>query len=659
MNVSGELFDLSIPTFNNEFGYEQLIENMKYGIYIPIDKYIHELDMILNGDRDDKTEKREFRRDFLKLSAENDFLYDIFPLYHCYINGGGSNPAWNFGQYNSQNLILTVAGGNIITIFAQLIINMIDILILCSETHGAKLPAYVKNWSILTTEKKSRENIRDLIIKYNNEDQILNKETLKGFFQHLTPTNQLLLGQLENIYETHDDLFSKELIWLDIVIGAVASAGGNDSLYDKAFIIAKKDPSDFDFKLSLNIHPKYNKKDYFDIELNKPQVSEEVNTLRRAAGAEKGAGAERETAGFFLLRAKTFFKCETDENKTPNKLIKEWQKDCHRFDSVKSIYKSLFTQTMADSYIEGVEREKGGRDSKCWKFLNHLKKKKEIIANATKINIDEIVQFFLKGVYKQINLDIHDNNFIVQVAKQKNTTESVITYLNQISFNLNTYIKLWLQDRLIYQAGYRHGPKNAPNTFADKEYKDFVNVFRSLDTLLKNENKLIPRLATDLIITFLNQPTLYTENILDALLLNLQNKGERCEQPPSEVVIPPVKKNLHDSLKIVKTIIESLEYDTKQPELEGVTGYDECESEEDGDDEDGEEYFMSGLPDGIRITINAIETDNKFQKSKPLSVFDPKPIFDIEKGINPEHSEFNKIDLQGAFILQHGLHKSN
>ena len=65
-NVAGELFDLSIASLNNDFGWYHITGIMKYGINFPLDKFINELDMILDncGPKDEKSPKREARRKF-------------------------------------------------------------------------------------------------------------------------------------------------------------------------------------------------------------------------------------------------------------------------------------------------------------------------------------------------------------------------------------------------------------------------------------------------------------------------------------------------------------------------------------------------------------------------------------------------------------------
>ena len=66
-NVSGELFDLSVPTFNNHFGNESITYAIKYGTAYPIQKYIDELESILDGPSgdDDKGPKGRIRLNFL------------------------------------------------------------------------------------------------------------------------------------------------------------------------------------------------------------------------------------------------------------------------------------------------------------------------------------------------------------------------------------------------------------------------------------------------------------------------------------------------------------------------------------------------------------------------------------------------------------------
>ena len=127
---SGEFLDITISSFNNSFGRERINYSMKYGIYTPIEKYIEELEGILMGPHDDKTAKRKQRKVFLEKCQRDPLLKRFFQLLLCWLNGGGDREykigEYNFSDYNKQNVILIVSGGNIITIFAKLLKNIVD-----------------------------------------------------------------------------------------------------------------------------------------------------------------------------------------------------------------------------------------------------------------------------------------------------------------------------------------------------------------------------------------------------------------------------------------------------------------------------------------------------------------------------------------------------
>jgi len=88
INLSGELFDLTVTSYNNNFGKEKIDYSLKHGIEIPIDKYIDELIMISEGSNDDKTEKRWQRLQFLKKIKEFPNLSQLFTKIIRFINGG-------------------------------------------------------------------------------------------------------------------------------------------------------------------------------------------------------------------------------------------------------------------------------------------------------------------------------------------------------------------------------------------------------------------------------------------------------------------------------------------------------------------------------------------------------------------------------------------
>ena len=64
--IQGEFFDCTVQGYNdNGHGTHKINYSLKYGIMIPLEKYIEELEMIQEGTTDDKSAKRDERLRFL------------------------------------------------------------------------------------------------------------------------------------------------------------------------------------------------------------------------------------------------------------------------------------------------------------------------------------------------------------------------------------------------------------------------------------------------------------------------------------------------------------------------------------------------------------------------------------------------------------------
>jgi hypothetical protein len=143
--LSGEFFDLTITSRNNKFGEEKIYYSTKYGISLPIEKYIDELEMIKKNSQDDKSDKRENRLQFLQQCSGQPRIKQAFSIFCEIINGGGDEyrpvpdnlQATRQSRQYTNKVILTVAGGNIIILFAKLLQNIIavDNIIFLTKTN--------------------------------------------------------------------------------------------------------------------------------------------------------------------------------------------------------------------------------------------------------------------------------------------------------------------------------------------------------------------------------------------------------------------------------------------------------------------------------------------------------------------------------------------
>ena len=112
----GEALDFGVPTNDNTFGTAAIRKAMTYGRRQNIDGLISELEMILTGPVDDKTEKRKRRLIFLQNIKAYPSLAYFYNEVQYFLNGGDI-----IGQETHSVCVLT-SGGNIITIMANLLI---------------------------------------------------------------------------------------------------------------------------------------------------------------------------------------------------------------------------------------------------------------------------------------------------------------------------------------------------------------------------------------------------------------------------------------------------------------------------------------------------------------------------------------------------------
>ena len=534
---SGELFDLGVGSLNNKFGKEHIEHVMKNGIYFELDKFINELEMIITDDQresNQKTEKRKQRLIFLKICKQSPVIEELFGLFCAHINGGGDND--DIYQYKNNLLLITVAGGNIFTLFAQILINIYGYSL--GSNNLMKINNYfLDELEVRLPDGKILQDKNQLIYK------------IKYFIENGDGTSGLSLD------------FEPYLIL-------------NEEILKYINLIANLPYSDFDFKLSPNISP-----DNFDNKRAILIIEQAIKTGQLGSINPQTVGSP----GFLLLRTKSYIICnaleeELDEDYTP-KQLNEYKKDCAKYDSILGIEtQKLYPQIMQRQYLDSIDQS-----SNCYKFLEHLQKKKDIIAESTEANVEEVTQLFNKGLYEKAS---RDGTMAPVIQKSDTMTEALILYLFHISKTLNDYLNSWENNKLSPNAApglnYKSSVlENSTISFSDKYYK-ILQLFGTVESLLYGEDSLIPRLMGDLMNFYINFPNFQTEKILDKLLLTYNSKNNnKCKLAPANIIIVPTNQSFNSGLKIIKDILLDSLYNS---------------------------FGEIGFPDGLRITINAIDT---------------------------------------------------
>jgi len=595
-NISGELFDLSVPSLNNEFGWKHITGVMIYGISFPLEKFIDELETILKdgGPPDDKNAKREARLRFLYHCFESREVQDLFPLFCNFINGGGDDSSrnWKDDQYDENYFVITVAGGNIITLFGQLLVNMIDSF---TKATNAQFDAHdyeYEDWDIHDPEyypetfnpgqaSDARDFMFDNMFRTWGDGSpfwaIINET-----YRLLTNTNKMLLKTLEK-----NSSFSKEQIAF-LIVSHFLNNDDDGSVESDIRFIARAPYSDFDFKLSPNIDLNLLKRINYKVQPFIDELGAAVKSESESSSSDGPFGPP--PAGFLLLRAKTLIVCNS-KGRLPgytSKQLKSYQRDCAS-ELGPWVY-SLFPQTMQAEYLDRVTK-----GSNCHKFLTHLMGKKLMIGDATRNNVDEILKFYLSGYYKPVN---RRGDFYAVVPESKNSTEAIIGYLRHTTYHLNIYIEHW--ETLSPDDGKhklsKHSAPALHNGGLPKRwgYRAVCFGFLNLNNILYQNSGLIGRLASDILNYFLNQtPLFHTETILDKLIQSVNNerykitkRNDDCYMPPSDLVLVPNNRTFNPALKTLKYIFNK------------------------------SRYSELGYPDGIRITINAIESESRIPDTR-------------------------------------------
>jgi len=368
-SYAGEFFDLSITSINNDYGALHNIGVMLYGINFPLEKFIKELQMIISESPDDKTTKREARLAFLQHCDTNIYLKVFFQSFCNYLNGKDGS-----GEQYSNFIVITAAGGNIIIVFAQLIMNIIN--------------------------------------AYKEEAEA---DKLNVNLDLLLPTNKILLPILKSSFPAENIN--------TIITSIVAHFTTNTDMLEKLSQIESSEASDCDFKLSPNIFQTRDQESEFAVDQATssitgldlgPSQEGEMSSLQKGGAvddyiqqlhdkiiqfgeseSEKKASftlilrilsqiihnEDKSKAGFLLFRAKTLIDCR-ENYKSPYtpKALKAFKETCSS--KYKNLYPQIIQQKHLDEAVAELSKQYPGKDQDpkkhpCFIYLNHLMEKKK------------------------------------------------------------------------------------------------------------------------------------------------------------------------------------------------------------------------------------------------------------------------------------------
>jgi hypothetical protein len=595
--VSGEMFDLTAASFNNEFGAEHNKCVIKHGINFPLSKFITELEMIIAGTDDDKTDKRKTRLAFLRTCESSTIVEEFFSLFTNYLNGGGTDSTrtnWAMQQYYDNFMVITAAGGNIIILFAQLLANIIDVF-KCkvnAQEDSSFDGSAADDWDIVDPNYESQDFPTHAAAgraqaMFSTSFGRWHKnfwDIINDTYSSLTRTNKILLEGLASV----NGQFSKQQLCFMIAKHFIELDEADDRTMRTLWNVALSDISDFDFKLSPNIHPSL---------AGDPEATlvDALTSAFSGLGTEPDSSAASslirelfsniksdDSAGFLLFRVKTLIDCTTDyRQQYTARQLKSMQRDCAN--RLGNWVWGLYPQIMQQNYLTDVPQ-----GSDCWNYLNYLNEKKQAIRDATQNSIDETMKFHQAGYFKPAN---PLGEMFAMVNAAQNSTEAIIDYISNITYHMNIYIEKWetinSRGENILSASAAPGLHEGglPARFS---HKSVCYNFLSLDTILTVDDGLVARLSADILNYFLNNPNFNTELILDNLITTFNAKraaltgtASQCFMPPSDLLAVPTNKDFNGPLRTIKHIL------------------------------DGTRYSELGYPDGIRITLNAIETEDQ------------------------------------------------
>ena len=594
--ISGEFYDISVPTRTNKFGEAYIQEIYKNGISISIEKYISELDEILKSPKDDKTNKRLERREFLKMCQSIDECKNLFTILTNLLNGAGSKnleeddykefpnlitelrkPDLKLYQYENQSIILTSAGGNIITIFCQLIyiigfpestfknigtINRLIFGIMLKVFYEEDREYTVENIEKLFNETKEKiKNKKNTDSKFEKSLLNLCDKNYSDFDFKITPNKNTTLEPLNPVPETDKDE------GFLLLRGKTALNCYNDSIHENKFDSESKIRDCFSV-MKTNTEGKAREKIIFAAQTMQLNYFT-IGWLTSKYILKNPSPEDVKTKEIFDLIEPLLTKLQLILDSLPLDIIKlnEIREEINKIGNMKS---------------HDSEDPPFRKFTKCLNFLIFLYIKKIEIGIQTKVNVDRILDLN-KERYKvsEQNLamgDTHLSDFNDFIEKYEN----IIQFLYGITKVLNNYLKIILNQTVV--------PEDIYENFLNLNNLLLLNpVDRSLTYNIKCG--YIPFILSKLFLYLLTNPIFENKNIINLI----------CRCNPMLGSNSFSCNSLTPSFSKIFTYYsqESIEVSLKEKEetstLAVIYNY----------------LKQAGIPNGMRAVINVIKTNKQ------------------------------------------------
>ena len=396
VKLSGEFFDLSIPSYNDLFGFKKINATLTNGINIPLMEYIDELILIipinkilgpdpqyledifknfgldnrqevighieflnnypdfrrrafdligkikahgfnLDPEWDDKTYKRIKRLNFLLLTKNINGIDNYFKAMMNYLNGGTN--------YTTK-LIFIISGGNIIKIFARL--------------------------------------IKDIL---NSNDS--NYET-----------------QFNKVYATKSQQFP--LIKRDLDVTPEITNEFLDEIIGSGF-------SDFDYNLLPNIKAPLSRES-INLDINKPN-------------------------GFALYRIKTAIDVNKYQIRGEYNIPRfRGRKECEELVNSGKLSREILKKLYPQGINQDILKNFGNLNTtnECYKFIDKLLFEKELIQTETERNVKQTIQYIINNRKFPVTNDIDSIMFYINDIT-KNLNETINTFENKNNINIKDF----------------------------------------------------------------------------------------------------------------------------------------------------------------------------------------------------------------------------